>query len=247
MTTEQGADSVTIGNDPSNVAVYAGYVAGDFINYDALVAAHPGKKFIAITPFALSGPKADCLDIEPGDSVPANAPTFFHEWAPLNTNKPIFYASIDNMSDVINALTAAGIKRDQYYLWEAHYDGIDLIPTGYDAAQYKTGTFDGDVFSAYMWGPLTPPVVPAPGGLKNSFYITGAQLFTAWDAVKGVGSYHVQIERLEETGWVLTENSTTPVPNYDSQVYPQKTSLRWRVSTLNPNSAWPEWQVVETP
>lgn len=241
--TDTGADSVTASSEPADLAVYCYYASGTFANGTAVKADHPGKLYLGITTDYTV--MTDCYDVETGGGSAGDCPGFFRSWRPDNTNKPVFYASLSVMSSVVNALTAAGIKRSEYYLWEADWDGAGTIPAGYDAAQYRNTTgYDLDVFSAYMWGPLT---LPSPGGMKNSFYVTGAQLFTAWDAVDGIGSYHVQVESLEPTGWVLRENATTPVPNFDSMVFPQKTQLRWRVSTLNPNSAWSDWVTVETP
>jgi len=103
----------------------------------------------------------DCLDVEPGDANPSNAPAFVHGWTPVNTNKPVIYANGYNMSAIVSSLSKAGIARSAYYLWLADWDGAPSLPGGYDAKQYQsTSGFDADVFADYMF--TAPPAAIWP-------------------------------------------------------------------------------------
>lgn len=166
----QGMDSLDIAAMASHLPVYGGYNAGHWDNWAALIAwtkVHsPGAHLVSITPFVTGG--SWCLDIEPGDAVAADAPAFFRV-DHAGHAKPIFYTSAGDLQAVINYLSRAGISRDRYYLWSAHWIGQHLCGPkvcGYpacDATQYRsTRTYDQDIFSSYMFGAAPPPPPPNP-------------------------------------------------------------------------------------
>lgn len=160
-----GQDSITASAMLPGLQVYCGYVAGTYNNYAAVTADHPGALYIGIAPWVAP---TDCLDIEPGDAAPADAPSFYHQATHPNTNKPVMYTSAGDAQTVINALAVAGIARSAYYLWSAHY-GLGPHVCGpsscgfpqADGTQWTDGAnYDSDLFASYMFGAIPAPVNP---------------------------------------------------------------------------------------
>ena len=136
----------------TNPAAIAGYVNGAFQTFNALVKRFPKAKALSISVF--SSGDARCLDIETGDATPADAPAWVRRQHARGIKRPILYANTSTMPAVIAALTAAGIHRSEYMLWEAHYDNVANIPTGRDAKQYKNveaGASNYDVSLCEPW------------------------------------------------------------------------------------------------
>jgi hypothetical protein len=151
LTLLQGEDSVTASAE-SSAAFYCFYSAGGFSNGTATKADHPGKLYIGITPTVSDIAGADCLDIENGDAVNEDAITFVKEAKPPNLNLPTLYTSESNVNALINTLTTAGVKRSEYYLFQADWDDKDSVPSGCDLAQYEnTVPYDKDVAYAYIF------------------------------------------------------------------------------------------------
>jgi peptidoglycan hydrolase-like protein with peptidoglycan-binding domain len=150
-----GQDSVSPSGMNRGLSVYGAYGRGTYTNLNAVEARFPGAKYVSVSPYVTTG--VDCLDVEPGDSVPADCPAFVRGWTPVNTNKPVIYANAGTMGAVISSLSSAGIARSQYYLWVAEWDGSSSIPGGYDAKQFwSTSGYDSDAFYDYMFGAPVP-------------------------------------------------------------------------------------------
>lgn len=151
----RGQDSVSPGGMQHGQDVYAGYGGfSHFSNMGGIHARFPGKRYVVVDTHVS---QVDVYDIEPGGGSASEAPAFFHQWRPVNTNKPVFYASRSQIGSVVAALSSAGIARSRYYLWVAQWDGSSAIPGGYDAKQYgSNASFDSDVFYDYMFGPVKP-------------------------------------------------------------------------------------------
>lgn len=165
-----GQDSVSVGAMLSGLAVYAGYIYGTFTNWGSLVARFGGHaQLVSITPVVQSARPAMCLDVEPGDASPGDCPAFQRQVNHGGIAKPIYYTSAGDLQAVINALSAAGYKRSDYFLWSAHWTGLHICgpsTCGYpqaDATQYASNSgFDSDVFSSYMFSALPPPAPVMP-------------------------------------------------------------------------------------
>lgn len=157
--TEPGQDSVNPAGMQKGNDVYAGYgLLSSFADMVAIKALFPGKKYVEITPRVGPG---DCLDIETGDAVPADAPLFIAQWHKVNTVRPVIYANASTMPEVKTAL--ASVPRTSYFLWVAQWDGNPAIPAGYDAKQYaSTNGYDSDTFDLAMWPAIVPPPVTHP-------------------------------------------------------------------------------------
>jgi len=115
-------DSVDINEiakrDPTPEAV-AGYVNGNFANYDAMVKRFPKAHHLGITVAGLTSSHARCVDVEPSDATNATALAWLkaHE----HKRKPIVYTSLSNAQTLKNYLSSHGVARSKYLLWTAHY------------------------------------------------------------------------------------------------------------------------------
>jgi peptidoglycan hydrolase-like protein with peptidoglycan-binding domain len=124
---------------------------------------------VSVTPVVQSAVPAMCLDIEPGNAGPADAPAFQRLPAHGGAAKPVYYCSAGDLHLVVSALAAAGHSRDSYALWSAHWIGYHICgraTCGYpqaDATQYASGTtVDYDVWDASVLAlPAPPAVYPA--------------------------------------------------------------------------------------
>lgn len=113
-------DSTTIGEIPKDAAAVAGYVDGAYANFSDMVKQFPNARRLSIAVFASSD--ADCLDIEPGNATPSEAPAWVKRQISRlgTTKKPTVYAAVSEMNSVISALNAAGISQNSYKIWTAH-------------------------------------------------------------------------------------------------------------------------------
>jgi hypothetical protein len=165
-----GQDSIAVTSMQSGLAVYCGYEAGapgyasgGYTTMGSVYAVWPGRKYLSVG--------RDCIDIEPGLASPGDGPGFVRNAAPPHTTKPVVYCSAGDGQAVIDTLSRAGIPRSSYWYWSAHYAGLHICgpaSCGYpqaDATQYAAGQYyDSDVFSAYMFGPVTDPSFPLKQG-----------------------------------------------------------------------------------
>lgn len=112
-------DAVTIENMPRDAKAVAGYTSGNWPTFPRLAAMfpHARRKSIAVN----AAHDADILDVEAGDATPSQAPAWVKRQHARGLKKPGVYCSVSVAQTVVNLLAAAGIKRDQYVLWTAHY------------------------------------------------------------------------------------------------------------------------------
>jgi Fibronectin type III domain len=108
--------------DPQAVAGYTDGSVGDQPNAAWLAAQFPAAFLLTI---ALDPARdAEALDIEPGAAAPESAPGWYARQKARGIARPCLYASVSLMqSDVLPAITAAGIARESVRLWTAHYSG----------------------------------------------------------------------------------------------------------------------------
>jgi peptidoglycan hydrolase-like protein with peptidoglycan-binding domain len=185
-----GQDSVGVNSLEAGLPVYAGYAYGPFDNWNALVARF-GKtaKLISISPVVESSERVACLDVEPGNATPADAPAFYRLGKAGIVNKPTIYCSAGDTSAVVDALGNAGINRASYYIWSAHWIGKHICAPstcGYpqaDGTQYDSNNaFDSDIFTASMFGATPPPPPPPPPPANPTLSLTTPE--TTGTAVK---------------------------------------------------------------
>jgi hypothetical protein len=123
-------DSIDVSTLPAGNFAYAGYVDGYWATYSKLKAKFPHANLLSIAVFAHDD--ADCLDVEPGDATPAQAPAWVKR---QKTPRPCLYASVSAMNGVLSILSKAGIPRNSVRLWSAHY----LRTFHMQAGEYRNG------------------------------------------------------------------------------------------------------------
>jgi hypothetical protein len=128
-------DSVTVTEIPTDAEAAAGYINGAYKNFDAIVARTPKAHHLSITVQAVNA--GECLDVETGDATPDLAPGWVKARIARGVQTPVVYANASTMPAVKAALNASGLHRSDYSLWVARYDGIAVVPAGYDAKQYE--------------------------------------------------------------------------------------------------------------
>lgn len=174
--TFRGADAVTAGHLPDDTQVAAFYADGPYANEEAVKARFPhGVYFVGVATNAFV--RARCLDIETGDATPWQAAGWFRDYADRSEGKPIFYCNASTIGSVEEALTQAGISRDDYYEWQSDWDNVAAVPPGRDAAQYAgavTDPYDSDIWEEYVFVTAPkpkpkpkPPPKPKLGGIAK--------------------------------------------------------------------------------
>ena len=125
-------DTVTLATVPSNPRVLAGYTSGYWPTYAPLRQRYPHArvKSIAISRSHV----AECLDIEPGDAVPSQAPGWYWAMKRAGIHKPCLYTSLSEWQEVFRYM--GGIPRSSYWAWDAHYDYFRHIDAGFDGTQW---------------------------------------------------------------------------------------------------------------
>lgn len=108
-------DATTVGNIPRHARAVAGYVNGLYTTFPLLIKYFPKAHRLSIAVNAEVD--ADILDIESGDATNDDAISWFSR-KPSNRG---FYTSVSNVNALVSKLETAGIHRDQYILWTAHY------------------------------------------------------------------------------------------------------------------------------
>jgi peptidoglycan hydrolase-like protein with peptidoglycan-binding domain len=191
-----GEDSIYVSLLLGGLPVYAGYNYGTFSNWTALSARFGAvAKLVSITPVVQGTAASMCLDIEPGNASPAQAPEFQRQGNHAGALKPWYYCSAGDAQAVISALAGAGFARDTYFLWTAHWIGRHICAPavcGYpaaDATQYQdNGNFDSDIFSVAMFTvdqfpvlSLTVPPMTDPIGGVDAVHTAQARL-NVWAA-----------------------------------------------------------------
>lgn len=121
------ANTTTLFANAGPAFALAGYVNGRYANYKQIRTAYPDKHLVSITVSNETELGAMVLDIETGDAVIADAPGWtLKTQAAGKAHKdlrwfPKLYTSISNGADLVATLERAGISRDEYMLWSAHY------------------------------------------------------------------------------------------------------------------------------
>jgi hypothetical protein len=195
------ADSTNAADLPAGQNAYAGYVGGKWPTYNAVVTEHPGVPVLAIAVTASEA--ADCLDIESGDAVNAQAPG----WVMGNPNaaKPCLYTSVSNAASLLGVLATAGIARTSIRLWTAHYTGVAHIcspacgfgmPTTADGTQWiDHGTWDQSLLNDNFFSTPGPAPVVIGGSTMDCDVPDGGVLACrsdggvfAWEGANYYGS-----------------------------------------------------------
>lgn len=188
-------DSIEVDTIPADAMAAAGYVGGQWPNFESMRRAFPHAHVLSIAPEASMD--AECLDVEPLDATNAQAAGWFHRQKARGITKPVVYTSASNVQALINALAAAGINRNQYLVWSAHYTYSPHICSpnvcGYPQADGTQWTdhalgrnLDQSLISDAFFGPPAPP--PDPHHYRR-FDTTKRKLFSGLSEVDLVKAY----------------------------------------------------------
>jgi hypothetical protein len=112
-------DSIDLSQVPSNAPAVACYTSGNWPTYEDSKRRFPKARHLSIA--VSSAHDADCLDVEPGDATPQDAPRWVRRQLHRGIKRPVVYASVSSMAGILAQLAAHGIRRDQVRLWTAHY------------------------------------------------------------------------------------------------------------------------------
>jgi|SRR5215469_2870907 len=165
-------DSIDLSQFPPNPPAVAGYVGGHWPTYPELVKKFPNAHHLSIA--VTASQNARCLDVEPGDATPEQAPGWFANHADHSQGTPVLYTSASGVQHLINVMTNAGYARNRYLVWSAHYTFYSHIcspgtcgyPTA-DATQWtdKSGgkNLDESLCSDAFFG-ASPSPIPVPEG-----------------------------------------------------------------------------------
>lgn len=168
------ADSITPGNLPPGYDAYLGYTDGRWPDFHAEVQRFPGARVVGLT--VLGGNDvADGCDIENGDLSPQSGAAYTRRRLDAGAVRPIAYASVSAMGDVLAELAALKVARSSVRLLSAHYRAgkhicgpatCKLVSVAMDGTQWTDaapgvgGTFvDASLLASDFFG-VHPPAHP---------------------------------------------------------------------------------------
>lgn len=172
-------DSIEVDTVPANPQAVAGYVGGNWPTFNPLKLKFPNAKHLSIAVNAQED--AECLDIENGDAVPAQAPAWVKRQMSRGIKNPVVYASVSEMPAVLAALNLAGIKRSQVRLWTAHYTtqhicnpfcGFGFRETA-DGTQYTSRALNRNLDESELQDSFFGPPPPPPDPYHYDWFSTG--------------------------------------------------------------------------
>jgi hypothetical protein len=113
-------DSVTVSEIPTDAPAAAGYVGGSWPTFanGSLRQRCPHSRLVSIA--VASSHNAECLDVEPGDASPADAPAWVRRQHARGVERPAVYAAASEMNHVLEELDDADIHPDEYRIFTAH-------------------------------------------------------------------------------------------------------------------------------
>lgn len=120
------ADSITPANLPHGYSAYLGYVDGRWPTAAELRIKFPAAHILTLTVRG-GNAAADGCDVETGDLSPASGAAWAARRLAAGVWRPVLYASVSAMHEVISVLAAAGVHRSQVRLLSAHYSGGEHI------------------------------------------------------------------------------------------------------------------------
>lgn len=190
-------DGVTVADLPAGFSAYAGYYNGAFANLTALRERFPHATIVSITPSGEHG--AMFFDIEPGDGVNSEIAAF------LKAGGVGFYTAGSNVAAAIAECSNAGIPRDTYRVWSAHWIGSHVCAPdtcGYpqsDGTQYEsTADWDASLLSSsgFFTKPSSGPDFPIKAGSPAAYILDVQKRLNTWakeiklvEGLQGTGTF----------------------------------------------------------
>lgn len=191
-------DSVRVEGIPADAHVVAGYVDGLYANVGTMQRRFPNAVVVRI---AVSHHTNDghVLDVETGDATPSGAVIWAKNRRAAGAD-PSVYCNMSVWPMVRKAFKDAGIPEPHY--WIAQWDGIQSIPSGAVAKQFKNGkNYDTSILADFWPGVdshSNPRPVPSP-----AFYTV-----KAGDTLLGIcDRYHLTLRQiLDLNSWIHDPN-----------------------------------------
>jgi hypothetical protein len=162
----------------------AGYVNGGFANWATLVAEFQPRGQFLLSIDVRNDPAAgaQCLDVETGDAVLADAPGWFEATHAAGVKArdgrwfPKIYTSESNLPALVKVMAKAKIARSAYMIWSAHYTDVPHVcgprscgsEVQADATQWTDGFLGvsldaSECFGYFFQGaPAVPVAAPKP-------------------------------------------------------------------------------------
>ena len=179
-------DAITPENIPKDAVMVAGYTSGNWPTFPRLRAMFPNAILVSIAINAQHD--AQVLDVERGDALPTEAPSWcLRQLARGQT--PTIYCNTSTWPSVRAAFDSAKLSYPLW--WRADYNGHAKLEMGEIAHQYADpGPYDISVVADYWPGvDRGPAPSPAPDPKENAVLLfqdsTGIYFLT------GAGTVHV--------------------------------------------------------
>jgi hypothetical protein len=155
-------DSVDLSQIPADAPAVLGYAGGQWPTFSKLRLQWP--KAHAISTAISASEYAECLDIEPGDAQPYQAPSWIRADERAGYTKPCLYSSwYEFTRQVIPILLAAHISRDEVWEIDADYTNVPHIDAGFDGTQWTDRALgrnlDESLVTRAFLSAATPPYV----------------------------------------------------------------------------------------
>jgi hypothetical protein len=188
----------------------AGYIAGNsWPTYEPYRKARPqlalAGRIVSITLSAHH--TARCLDIEQGGALDGQAPGWLRTFADRTYGPPWLYRSQSGLPALVDTMAAAGVGRDEYLIWSAHY-GAGLHVCGprtcgssvqADGTQYMShADYDVSIMGDHCFPPPIPTREDAmsiavatrtDGRLEVFVEASSGEVFHAWQETTA-GAWH---------------------------------------------------------
>lgn len=132
-------DSVNLSQIPSNPAAVAGYTSGTWPTWFQLAALFPHAQRVSVA--VNTSHIAKCLDIEPGDAVPSQAPGWVLAAEHAGVYRPCLYENASELPAVLANLSAARIPRSSVLIWLADWTFRPGLVSGSDCTQWTDHAF----------------------------------------------------------------------------------------------------------
>jgi len=201
-------DSVDVSQIPGNASAVAGYVGGKWPTFHELERTFPKAHRLSIAINA--GEDADCLDIETGDANPQDAPLWLRRQKARGVKRPVLYIELSRRGELLSILIRAGIKREDYRLWVAHYTNEPHIEPGADATQWTEKGLGRDLdisscLDSFFDVPHTHETETKPKPTKETKPPTKIDTFQPydelrwcreWDSLKGKAGLKAKARRV---------------------------------------------------
>lgn len=128
-------DSIELGTIPARPFAAAGYTGGHWPTYPQIRRAYPQTHTVSIAVFPWE--RAACLDVEPGDAAPSQAPGWIRADQRAGYRKPCLYSDWwEWTQELAPALARARVALSSVYRWVASYVGHPQLLPGFDADQW---------------------------------------------------------------------------------------------------------------